>query len=216
MPQLLATLEDFAAARGNTFDPTDLQALIALEGASGVVRAYCNRDFGYVEDDEVIVFPRGTAGLLLPEPPVYEVSEVTLISHDATETDLVSGDWFVDRPTGILYRMSTTGTTYPWSWGWHWYTPTARVRVTYTHGYNLPGAAEIDGVEDLPSELSLAVISIASRNITTAASGGQVVRSKSVGSYSVTYGDQSTIVDELGITAAERQVLERYRIRATP
>jgi hypothetical protein len=216
MPQLLATMEDFAAARGVSFDPTDLQALIALEGASGTVSAYCNRDFAYVEDDEVIVFPLGTAGLILPDPPVHEVSAITLIAHDATETDLVAGDWFVDGPSGILYRMSTTGTTYPWSWGWHWYVPTARVQVTYTHGYVMPGEAEIDDVPDLPAELSLATISIASRNITTSAQGGQSVRSKSVGSFTVTYGDTQTTVDELGITAAERQVLERYRMRATP
>jgi hypothetical protein len=216
MPQLLATMEDFAAARGVTFDPTDLQALIALEGASGIVRAYCNREFAYVEDDEVTVFPRGTVGLLLPEVPVHEVSAVTLVDSDGTETDLELGDWFLDGASGILYRVSTTG-AYPWYWGWHWYhLPTLRVVLTYSHGYILPGEAEIDGVPDLPAELSLAVISIASRNITTAASGGQSVRSKTVGSYTVTYGDTQTLVDELGITAAERQVLDRHRLQATP
>jgi hypothetical protein len=216
MPQLLATMEDFAAARGVAFDPTDIQALIALEGASGIVRAYCNRTFAYVEDDEVVVFPRGTPGLLLPELPVHEVSAVVLVASDGTETDLETTDWFLDGTSGILYRVSTTG-AFPWYWGWHWYpNPTARVGVTYTHGYVMPGEAELDGVPDLPAEISLAVISIASRNITTAASGGQRVRSKSVGSYTVTYGDTQTLVDELGITAAERQVLDRYRLQATP
>ena len=216
MPHLLATLEDFAAARGATFDPTDLQALIALEGASGVVRAYCNRDFAYVEDDEVTVMPWGTAGLLLPEMPVYEVSAITLVFADGDETVLDTGDWYVEAKSGILFHVATT-TPYPWTWGWaNYQPPPSRVQVTYTHGYTLPGDVEVEGIEDLPAELRLAVISIASRNITTSASGGQAVRSKTVGSYSVTYGDQSTVVDELGITAAERQVLERYRIRATP
>lgn len=215
MPQLLASLEDFAAARNVSFDPTDLQAILALEGASGIVRAYCNRDFTYVEDDEVTIFPRGTAGLLLPEIPVYEVSAVTLISTDGTETDLETTDWFVDGASGILYRVSTTG-TYPWDWGWHWYVPTARVRITYTHGYVLPGEEEIDDVQDLPSELALVVMSIGSRNLVTTAQGGQAVRSKQVGSYQVTYGDQSTTVDEQGVTALERQVLEKYRLVASP
>ena len=215
MPHLLASLEDFAAARGVSFDPTDLQALIALEGASGVVRAWCARDFTYAEDDEITLFPTGTPGLVLPETPVYDVTAVTLITADGTETDLETGDWFIDGDAGIMYRVSNT-TVYPWTWGWPWGGAPNRIRVTYSHGYLLPGEQEIEGVQDLPAELSLATISIASRNITTSASGGQAVRSKTVGSYSVTYGDQSTVVDELGITAAERQVLERYRIRATP
>jgi hypothetical protein len=213
---LLATLEDFAAARGATFDPTDLQALIALEGASGLVQSYCNREFTYVEDEEITVAPWGTAGLLLPEPPVYDVSAITVIAADTTETALEVGDWFIDGKAGIVYLYSTTP-PYPWPWGSHWYQlPTSRVRVTYTHGYILPGEDAIDGVQDLPAEISLAVMSIGSRNITTTSTGGQAVRTKTVGSYSVTYGDQSTTVDEFGITAAERQVLDRYRLLASP
>jgi len=214
MPPLLATLEDFAAVRGVPFDPTDLQALIALEGASGLVRSYCNRDFTYVEDDEIIVFPRGTPGLVLPELPAYEVSAVSAVASDGVETELEVGDWFLDGASGLLYRTSGT---YPWysSWGWH-PVPASRVGVTYTHGYIMPGEEAIDGVEGLPAELSLAVLSIAARNTMTVASGGQAVRSKQVGSYQVAYGDTTTTVDEVGITAAERQVLERYRIMATP
>jgi len=217
MPLLLATMEDFAAARGVEFDPTDLQALIALEGASGTVRSYCNRDFSYVEDEEVTVFPRGTAGLILPEVPVHEVSAVTLVASDGTETVLETADWFLDGVSGLLYRVSAS-VGYPWYSGWYYLysTPIQRVVLTYTHGYVLPGEDEIDGVPDLPPELSLATISIASRNITTSATGGQAVREKSVGSYSVTYGDQQTTVDETGLTAAERKVLDHYRLWANP
>jgi hypothetical protein len=216
MPHLLASLEDFAAARGVAYDPTDLQALIALEGSSGTVRAYCNRDFTYDEEDEIIVYPRGTVGLVLPEIPVYDVSAVTLIASDSTETDLVLGDWYVDGDSGILYRVSSTG-IYPWHWGWYEYpVPAARVQVTYSHGYVMPGEDAIEGVEDLPPELSLAAMSMASRNVMTTASGGQAVRTKTVGSFSVTYGDQSTTVDEYGFTAAERQVLDRYRLPSGP
>lgn len=215
MTTLLASMEDFAHSRGVGFDPTDIQAMIALEGASGVVRAYCNRIFDYAEDEEITVAPHGTAGLLLPEIPVHEVSEVTLVAPNGDETALDVTDWFVDGATGILYRISTTG-TYPWYWdwaSWYRYPSAARVRVTYTHGYNLPGEALIEGVPDLPAEISLVVMQIAARNFTYAAQGGQLVRSKSVGSYSVTY-ETSSAESTSSLLDTERLVLEKYRLRS--
>jgi hypothetical protein len=211
---LLASMEDFAHSRGATFDSTDMQAMIALEGASGVVRAYCNRTFDYLEDEEVTLTPHGTAGLLLPEIPVHEVSEVTLVASDATETALETTDWFLDGATGILYRISSTG-TYPWYWGWNWYSNpvTTRVRVTYTHGYVLPGEPVIEGVPDLPAEISLVVMQIAARNLIYSAQGGQLVRSKSLGSYSVTYETSTSESDASSPEKAERAVLEKYRLR---
>ena len=124
------------------------------------------------------MFPHGTEGLLLPEPPAYDVSAVTLIDADGEETELEAGDWFLDSEPAILYRAG--GQTAGWYWnGWWWHNaPPSRVGVTYSHGYVMPGEDEIDGVQDLPAEIRLSVMSIASRNIVTTASGGQAVRSE--------------------------------------
>jgi hypothetical protein len=204
-------MEDFAVFRGVTFDPTDLQALISLEAASGVVRVYTAQDFDYVTDDEILLDGHGTRGLLLPQLPVQEVTEVALVDWDGTETALTSDEWVLDDG-GILYRGPDTGLSPAWSFPW--WAGAKNVRIVYSHGYILPGEAEITDVPALPSELSLVTMQIASRNLTQGTSGGQTVKAKSLGSYSVTYATDTLIVDERGISASERLVLDKYRVRS--
>jgi hypothetical protein len=210
--KLIASMEDFALSRGVDYDPTDMQALIALEGASGVVRAYTGQLFDYVEDEEILLNGSGTKALLLPQLPVIDVTEVALVAWDATETILETTD-YVLGDAGILYRGLDNGVNV--SWGWPWWAGARNIRVVYSHGYTLPGEDEATGIPDLPSEISLVTMQIAARNLTSGAQGGQTVASKSVGSYSVTYETgTSTLVDEVGVAAAERLVLDKYRVRS--
>lgn len=210
---LLASLEDFAATRGVTYDPTDLQALIALEGASGVVRAYTNQDFGYVEDDEITLDGHGTRALLLPQLPVHDVSEVASIAWDDTETILETTDYRLDAAAGILYRgWNSTG----WPMGWGWWGPGygyRSVRVVYSHGYILPGETAVAGVPRLPAELSLVTMQIAGRMFTMAQQGGQMVRAETVGSYSVQYGTYGSSAEETQPLDVERLILDKFRVR---
>lgn len=211
---LLASLEDFASSRGVSYDPTDLQALIALEGASGVVRAYTNQDFGYAEDDEVILDGHGTRALLLPQLPVHEVSEVATIAWDLSETILETTEYRLDPAAGILYREWSTAAWPAYGAWWHG-DGHRNIRVVYSHGYILPGEPEVTDIGPLPAELSLVTMQIAARMFTMAQQGGQMVTAETVGSYSVTYGggsDSSSVSQ--GPVDTERLILDKYRVRS--
>lgn len=213
MPTLLASLEDFASSRGQDYDPTDLQALIALEGASGAVRSYCGQTFDYVEDDEITVDGHGTRSLILPQIPVHEVTEVAIVAWDATETVLETTDYVLDGAAGILRRSGNYLLWAGWPWAYTWYGAEPRIRIVYSHGYILPEQAAVTDIPRLPAELSLVTMQIASRMFSMASQGGQMVRAESIGSYSVEYGSYATSAEESAPLDVERLVLDKYRVR---
>ena len=195
MTELLASLEDFAAVRGVDFDPTDEQAIIALEGASGLVAQELNgRVFSLVED--VVTLPgSATRGLLLPGPPVVSVSEIVEVCG-TDERTLTSGTDYVleDAEAGIVrFAFPTVGWgVSPWSG--------VLYRVTYTHGF--------DGA---PPEVAMVVMALAGRLFVQGASGGQVIRQEQIGTYLVAYETGGSSSGE-GLTDLERRVLARYAL----
>ena len=203
MTELLATPELFASVRGETYDPTDLASVVALEAASDLVRGYCNQRFAYVEDDEVILRGTGRVELLLPELPVVELTQVA--DHTpGGEDSILEADEYLLSTSAVVHRLG--GSVWPRN---------GLVAVTYSHGYHLPGTPAIDtpDVPELPSDLQLAVCSIAGR---AAAVGGVAssgpIEQERIGQYEVTYGSGSSSSEgRAAMISVERNVLDRYR-----
>lgn len=193
---LLASIEDFAAARGATADPADVKAHIALEGASSLVRGYVGRTFDAYTDTELYLDGTGTDALILPEPPVTAVEIVTLDAENA-ETEVAETDYRLDPDAGIVYLL-----------GDRWPLGRRNVKVTATGGYELPH----DGTPGtLPPALQMVVIQVAARLYGTAGTGGGVVTSRSIGQFSETFG-ATTRVRDSGLTALEESALAAYRL----
>lgn len=108
----------------------------ALSWASGLVEAYCERNFSYVPDDVVLVDPFPVKrSAQLPNPPVLSVSKVEAYQRNSSGVtawqDLTNWAW---TDNGLLY--DTTGqpgtqiTETP-----SWPSLPKSLRVTYTHGF---------------------------------------------------------------------------------
>ena len=206
MTTTLATLEDFSAARGVQFDPTDLAAIIALEGASDAVRSYTGQSFDAITDDVVTLDGTGREGLLLPQLPVSAVSEVVIISSDGIETTLDPAVDYRLGGSGILWRFVGLS-AWPW-WGSPiWPLGRQNVRVTHDHGYALPGD---EGDPPLPSDIQLVTMQVAARGLAVATSAGRLVSAETIGSYSISYDTaQSQGADLLEL---EKRILDHYRL----
>jgi hypothetical protein len=98
--------------------PTDLARLQSLcNGASAVIRAYCNQTLSQVTGDQITVYPTSSSFLSLPERPVTAVSSV-LVNGVATTSYYIV-------PRGL--RSGTVASP-----GSAW---TSGATVTYSHGY---------------------------------------------------------------------------------
>jgi hypothetical protein len=107
-----ATVPDLEADLGRSFDATEYaSAEQALKVATSLIQGYLGYPVFHVEDDVVVLFPKGHL-VLLPGPPVTDVSSVT---SDGEPVE------FVLRPAGVL-RL-----TGRWS---------ELVTVTYSHGHD--------------------------------------------------------------------------------
>jgi len=117
-----------------TASDADVEA--ALSWASGVVEAYCERDFSYHIDDVVLVDPfPAKRSAQLPSPPVLSVSSVQAWMRGPTGSmgwqTLTNYAWTAD---GLLYDTTgQPGTQINEAPSW----PNApkSLRVTYTHGW---------------------------------------------------------------------------------
>lgn len=86
------------------------------ETVSAMIRAYCRQTISLVTDDDVFLVGTPSRRLLLPEPPVVEVSAVALDGHTIT-------DYRATR-SGALWRDA--------GWG----DASSEVEVTYSHGFD--------------------------------------------------------------------------------
>lgn len=198
---LLASLEDFAAERGVTFDPTDVAAISALEQASDLIRSLTDQQLdGIVTGDIVTLNGTGTRSLLLPQLPVLAVSEVTTVWDwdDTPEVLVADTDYKVDLATGILWRSRYCV----------WTVGIQNIAVTYDHGYSLPGSDPVT----LPADIQGLAKTIAGRMMSNAESGGQVVRSEQIGTYRIAY-DATAALNQL--TAEDYAILYHYRRHGT-
>lgn len=168
MTELLVSGLEFAHHRGVTWDPTDLQSILVLESACDMARTYTGQEFTLVEDDEVRLDGTGKDGLMLPQLPIVEVTEIVVEDDDPLD---LSEDVYVGT-AGILWRA------YPCRWP----LGHGNIAVTYSHGY----AA-------IPADLRQAIFEIADVLIANGASGGQIIKSETIGSYVIAFDTGSSV-----------------------
>lgn len=111
----------------------------AIDWATSVIAAYCNRNFDLVTGDQVTVTPtRGAA--FLPETPVVSVTSVHGYlpgANGMTWTALTNYQWVA--ATGLIYDTTgLPGTN--WNVGPSWPWLPGSLRVVYSHGYAEPPA----------------------------------------------------------------------------
>jgi hypothetical protein len=107
-----AEVSELEADMGRSFDATEtVQAEQALEVATSLIQGYLGYPVFHVEDDVVVLLPKGHL-VLLPGLPVTDVASVT---SDGEPVE------FVLRPAGVL-RL-----TGRWS---------ELITVTYSHGHD--------------------------------------------------------------------------------
>ena len=120
----------------------------ALSWASGQVEAYCEREFGFVEDDVVTVSPLRDRTAWLPNPPVVAVTEVEAWLPRNGAMVWIEIDNYQCTPDGMLYDAAgLPGVSYECP---SWPVLPNSLRVTYTHGF-----------ADIPQPVIDAVISAA-------------------------------------------------------
>lgn len=172
----------------------------ALTEATAAIRNYCHQYLEKVEDEEITLDSTGGTRLFLPELPVTEVASV--VEDDEALT--VDDDYKLGQ-YGILHRI-----------GQKWAEGIQIVTITYSHGY-----------ATIPDDIIAVATRAASRGYQAGlrASDDQAVvgvQAKSLGDYSVSYGnEQGGELGEgvMGASAArmllmsEKDMLDKYRIK---
>jgi hypothetical protein len=159
--------------------PEEVQ--FALDTASALVEAYCERRFARVLGDQVSVDPhRGNGGkgmTVLPDPPVTNVSNVLAQMHIGQGLEWIQLTEYQWAEDGLLYDVSpyygyngAQGEDF-WSGGpsgqleggseWPWLPRS--LQVTYDHGFVLPGTVGDAEGEPLPDAVVLAIVKAASQ-----------------------------------------------------
>ncbi|GAA3473890.1 hypothetical protein GCM10018965_084430 [Nonomuraea roseola] len=118
---MLAELADIEARLGRTLTPDEARAVTELIGdVSGLVTAYCRRDFTAHINDVIELEGNAERELALPGSPITEVFRVEVDGTEITE---------FKRVRNSLWRR----------WGWQKCLgdpEPSRVVVTYSHGEN--------------------------------------------------------------------------------
>jgi len=94
-------------------------------------------------------FPRGACAIVLPRPPLIEVTSITYVDDDGVTQTLDTSSYIVSRPTGPRARYGWITPAYNETW------PSTRVQpgavtVTYRAGYPSTGSpATVDVPEPI-------------------------------------------------------------------
>lgn len=126
----------------------------ALSWASNAVETYCERNFEQVLGDTRRLNPQSDGTVLLPDPPVTNVTSVQAwlpADGGMAWVTLTNYDW---TPDGLLW--DTTGERGVPRMGFSWPWTPKSLKVTYDHGYVVSG----DGA-NLPQPIIDAVIKAA-------------------------------------------------------
>jgi len=169
----------------------------ACAEAAAAIRNYTHQYLELVEDEAITLDSRGGARIFLPELPVVEVSAVV---EDDTALD-VDDDYKLGQH-GILHRVG----------GAKWAKGIQIIAVTYSHGY-----------ATLPDDIVVIATRAASRAYQSGLRAAEDeaslgVQSKSLGDFSVQYGNESVADGLMGASGvrllllSEKDVLDNYRI----
>lgn len=178
---------------------SDADVTAALAWSSGVVEAYCERDFTYRADDVVLVDPfPARRSAQLPNPPVTAVSLVEGYMRAengamAWQT-LTNWAWTAE---GLLYdttgQPGTDMSQVP-----SWPSAAKSLRVTYTHGF-----------QTVPADLVAAVTKIAAGYLANPAN----VLSRKVGDVEMSWSNALLQGAGAGLDEA---LLGKYRLITVP
>ena len=178
-----ATQADLEAYTGRTLDAA--RAELFLDMASAEIRAFLRQQVNRNAEDTVTIHTHGGTVLLLPELPVWSVSDVIVTptggdaeTLEADGFELAAGD---DGRLGVLHRRG--GSSWP---------NRGSVTLTYDHGYDVPGSSE--GAEHpLPDVFRVRCLAAATRGLSNPTGN----RQETIGRYSYTAGGAG---DSLGLT----------------
>lgn len=188
--QLSDYMRDFDVPAG---DPS---GVVALQTASGHVRAYLGQTITRVLGDVTVLDPiLGTPAVLLPELPIGVVSQLETYGPGPDGRTYgwrtaVAGTWNFSAATGMV-----VGQPVYWS-GTRWPAGPGTWRVTYDHGYT-----------DVPDGIIGVTLSLAARTYSTPSG----VQAETLGGYVVHYDAKNADT----FSAPEQGTLNRYRVLST-
>lgn len=189
------SLADLSDLLGSDVSTEDL-AVIAIDSACESVRTYLDNPVNLVEDEIIRLDGSGTYRLVLPRPPVREVTAVTELATTTTDEVILDAEVdFVLERGGILRRID-----YVWLRG------SGNIEVTYSHGWDI---SEAPVWERVPSDIRRVALELAKRlyQAGQVAAGG--ITSETVGSYSYTVDPAAG--GALELTPHEMARLDPYR-----
>lgn len=183
----LATVEQFAVWLRSTTDAIDTaRATLMLDAASHAIRRWTHQYLTLVEGDQVVLDPSQGRFLWLDQLPVVSVASVSV--HG---TALAAGDFAFDGKTGRLWRTDHR----------EWFGRPSGIAVTYSHGY-----------ETIPGDLVAVCCGMAERGYSTEP-GDQALIGETLDGYSYQRSWQVAVSGVAGLTTAEQQALQDYRVR---
>lgn len=115
------SLADLSDALGEDVSTSDL-AVIAIDSACQVVRDELANTVNLITE-EAVMDGHGRYRLVLPQPPVREVSSVVLLAYGVADTTVAATDYVLERRM-YLRRLSDV-----WPIGY------GNIVITYTHGW---------------------------------------------------------------------------------
>ena len=208
-------LDDLSDVLGEDVTTSDV-AVIAIDSACQAIRDVLGNEINLAEDDEITLDGNGRARLILPEGPVREVSEVTIIVvGDGSDEPMTSTDYTLEDGRtwrGMFLRRVGPSTTYPIVWP----IGLGNIAITYSHGYDVtePASEPPEGFERVPSSIRKVALSLASR-IYSANSGGTTagaVTGEKIGGYSYTVDTASAVaLSSVELLETELGTLKPYR-----
>lgn len=179
----LVDVADFSAFQASEVDPEDPAVLLSLDAASEAVRRYCNRAFD-ASGETLDVVGTGTDTLLIPNPPLTAVTSVSE-TWGETVTELETTDYVVQEVPGAIVRILVP-----------WYRAS-----TYTVEY-------VSGFDDIPADVQMAVIRMASRLFVNSGGGTGEVEKVEIGTFAETY----TTAASLALNGDEMSLVDSYRL----
>lgn len=143
----LITIEEYKEQEGITSPKDDVRLDYIITSVSQLVKTYCGTSIiDYYDTSKVEEFniDWNTSLVQLTESPLLEVSSVEERDNFSSPyTTLGSTDYYVDKDTDSIIRVTSSGQYKPWKKG------PGSVKVTYTAGY-----------EECPADLKLAVFDL--------------------------------------------------------
>jgi hypothetical protein len=198
---------------------TDDVATIVLDAACQTVRDYLGHIVNLTEET-ITLDGNGRPRMLLPQPPVREVSEVIIVAgaDDGTDLTLEVTDYAVERKRLLHYTPDSS--MYSWVIGpWPylgWPLGLGNIQITYEHGWDVsePDSAPPPGYERVPSSIRKVALDLAARSydLSIAGSTAGAVTSRQLGRFRETFDAGSTTTLNIqGLLDDEMSRLAPYR-----